>query len=86
MQVLGFDTGASETPIVPVIIGDPAKTMLFSDLLLQQGVFAQGIVFPTVAMDKGRVRFIVTAKHTLEDLDFAIGALDKAGKKLGLLT
>ncbi|CAN7512338.1 glycine C-acetyltransferase [Paenibacillus sp. LjRoot153] len=86
VQVLGFDTGASETPIVPVIIGDPAKTMLFSDLLLQQGVFAQGIVFPTVAMDKGRVRFIVTAKHTLEDLDFAIGALDKAGKKLGLLT
>lgn len=86
VQALGFDTGASETPIVPVIVGDPANTMLFSDLLLQQGVFAQGIVFPTVAMDKGRVRFIVTAKHTLEDLDFAIGVLDKAGKKLGLLT
>ncbi|NQX58066.1 glycine C-acetyltransferase [Paenibacillus qinlingensis] len=86
VQALGFDTGASETPIVPVIVGDPAKAMLFSDLLLQQGVFAQGIVFPTVAMDKGRVRFIVTAKHTLEDLDFAINALDVAGKKLGLVT
>ncbi|KRE69546.1 glycine C-acetyltransferase [Paenibacillus sp. Soil750] len=85
VQALGFDTGASETPIVPVIVGEPAKAMLFSDLLLQQGVFAQGIVFPTVAMDKGRVRFIVTAKHTLEDLDFAIDALVIAGKKLGLL-
>lgn len=85
VQALGFDTGASETPIVPVIVGEPAKAMLFSDLLLQQGVFAQGIVFPTVAMDKGRIRFIVTAKHTLEDLDFAINALDIAGKKLGLL-
>ncbi|CAH1202103.1 8-amino-7-oxononanoate synthase/2-amino-3-ketobutyrate coenzyme A ligase [Paenibacillus allorhizoplanae] len=86
VQALGFDTGASETPIVPVIVGEPAKAMLFSDLLLQQGVFAQGIVFPTVAMDKGRVRFIVTANHTLEDLDFAIDALVIAGKKLGLLT
>ncbi|MNR63807.1 8-amino-7-oxononanoate synthase/2-amino-3-ketobutyrate coenzyme A ligase [compost metagenome] len=60
--------------------------MLFSDLLLQQGVFAQGIVFPTVAMDKGRVRFIVTANHTREDLDFAIDALELVGNKLGLLT
>jgi len=86
VQALGFDTGASETPIIPVIVGDPAKTMLFSDLLLQQGVCAQGIVFPTVALDKGRVRFIVTAKHKQEDLDFAIDALQIAGKKLGLLT
>ncbi|KRE98468.1 8-amino-7-oxononanoate synthase [Paenibacillus sp. Soil766] len=86
VQSLGFDTGGSETPIVPVIVGEPAKAMLFSDLLLQQGVFAQGIVFPTVAMDKGRVRFIVTAKHTREDLDFAIDALNIVGNKLGLLT
>ncbi len=81
VQALGFDTGASETPIVPVIVGDPARTMQFSDLLLEEGIFAQGIVYPTVAMDKGRVRFIVTAKHTREDLDFALGALEKAGKR-----
>ncbi|OAS23493.1 glycine C-acetyltransferase [Paenibacillus oryzisoli] len=86
VRALGFNTGGSETPIVPVIVGDPAKTMLFSDLLLQQGVFAQGIVFPTVAMDKGRVRFIVTANHTREDLDFAIDALELVGNKIGLLT
>lgn len=84
VQALGFDTGGSETPIVPVIVGDPVKTMLFSDLLLQQGVFAQGIVYPTVAMDKGRVRFIVTANHTREDLDFALDALKIVGNKLGL--
>ncbi|WP_127585489.1 glycine C-acetyltransferase [Paenibacillus koleovorans] len=85
VQALGFDTGASETPIVPVIVGDPARTMQFSDLLLREGVFAQGIVYPTVAMDKGRVRFIVTAKHTKEDLDHALGALQVAGREMGLL-
>lgn len=84
VQALGFDTGASETPIIPVIVGNPAETMQFSDLLLQEGVYAQGIVYPTVAMDKGRVRFIVTAQHTREDLDFALHALHKAGKQLNL--
>ncbi|MCS7462880.1 glycine C-acetyltransferase [Paenibacillus doosanensis] len=83
VQALGFDTGASETPIIPVIIGSPAKTMRFSDLLLEEGVFAQGIVYPTVAMDKGRVRFIVTAGHTRADLDFALNALERASRKLG---
>lgn len=83
-QALGFDTGASETPIVPVIVGDPARTMQFSDLLLEEGVFAQGIVYPTVAMDKGRVRFIVTAGHTRQDLDYALDALKRAGRKLGI--
>ncbi|SFJ15318.1 glycine C-acetyltransferase [Paenibacillus sp. UNC496MF] len=77
VQALGFDTGASETPIVPVIVGSPAETMRFSDLLLAEGVFAQGIVYPTVAADKGRVRFIVTARHTQEELDYAVEALRK---------
>ncbi|MFC4809390.1 glycine C-acetyltransferase [Paenibacillus sp. GCM10023250] len=77
VQALGFDTGASETPIVPVIVGSPAETMRFSDLLLAEGVFAQGIVYPTVAMDKGRVRFIVTARHTREELDYTVEALRK---------
>ncbi|TYP79685.1 glycine C-acetyltransferase [Paenibacillus methanolicus] len=85
VQALGFDTGASETPIIPVIVGSPSESMAFSDALLQEGVFAQGIVFPTVAYDKGRVRFIVTAQHTREQLDLVLGALERAGRKLGLL-
>ncbi|SFE59775.1 glycine C-acetyltransferase [Paenibacillus catalpae] len=85
VQALGFNTGMSETPIIPIIVGNPALTMKFSDLLLQEGVFAQGIVYPTVAMDKGRVRFIITAKHTREDLDFALNALHHAGRQLSLI-
>ncbi|RAV21897.1 glycine C-acetyltransferase [Paenibacillus contaminans] len=85
LQKLGFDTGASETPIVPIIIGDPAQTMKVSDRLLEEGIFAQGIVYPTVAMDKGRVRLIITATHTRDDLDFAIEKLAKVGKEFGLI-
>lgn len=85
LQRLGFDTGASETPIIPIIIGDPALTMHFSDRLLEEGVFAQGIVYPTVAMDKGRVRLIVTAQHTEEDLAFALNSLQKVGREFGLI-
>ncbi|MCZ8510969.1 glycine C-acetyltransferase [Paenibacillus filicis] len=85
LKRLGFDTGASETPIIPIIIGDPAKTMRFSDRLQQEGVFAQGIVYPTVAMDKGRVRLIVTARHTKEDLSFALDCLQKVGREFGLI-
>jgi glycine C-acetyltransferase len=85
LQQLGFDTGASETPIIPIIVGDPAKTMRFSDRLLEEGVFSQGIVYPTVAMDKGRVRLIVTARHTEDDLSFASHALARVGREFGLI-
>lgn len=85
LQRLGFNTGASETPIIPIIVGDPAKAMRFSDRLLEEGIFAQGIVYPTVAMDKGRVRLIVTAQHTEEDLAFALGSLEKVGREFGLI-
>lgn len=85
VQQLGFDTGASETPIVPIIVGTPERTAAFSRLLLAEGIFAQAITYPTVAMDKGRVRLIVTATHTAEDLDFAIEALRKAGRNAGLI-
>jgi glycine C-acetyltransferase len=61
---LGFNTGTSESPITPVIVGDGALCMKLSDRLFQEGVFAQGIAFPTVAKDKARVRTIVTATHT----------------------
>jgi glycine C-acetyltransferase len=82
---LGFDTGASESPITPVIAGDSARAMALSDRLFEEGVFAQGIAFPTVAKDKARVRTIVTATHTREDLQFALDAFGKVGKELGLV-
>jgi glycine C-acetyltransferase len=86
LKQLGFDTGASETPIIPIIVGDPAQTMRFSDRLLEEGIFAQGIVYPTVAMDKGRVRLIVTAQHTQDDLSFALHTLAKVGREFGLIS
>src|SRR5213075_1004500 len=68
LKALGFNTGLSESPITPVIAGEGALAMKLSDRLFQEGVFAQGIGFPTVARDRARVRTIVTATHTREDL------------------
>ena len=82
---LGFDTGVSETPITPVMMGDPDTAGRFSDRLLEEGVFAQPVVFPTVAIDKSRLRTIVTAAHATEQLDTALGAFDRVGRELGLI-
>jgi len=82
---IGFDTGLSESPITPVIVGDGATAMKLSDRLFREGVFAQGIAFPTVARDKARVRTIVTATHTREDLQFALDTFRKVGTELGLV-
>jgi len=81
---LGFDTGRSETPITPVMMGDPDLAGRFSDRLLGEGVFAQPVVFPTVAMDQARLRTIVTAAHSDDQLDAALWAFDKIGRELGL--
>jgi len=83
---LGFDTGVSETPITPVMMGDSATAGRFSDRLLEEGVFAQPVVFPTVALDKARLRTIVTAAHTDEMLDTALDAFGRVGRELGLVT
>jgi len=85
LQRLGFNTGVSQTPITPVIVGEGALVMKLSDELFAAGVFAQGIVFPTVARDKGRVRTIVTATHTKQELEQALEAFGKVGKKLGIV-
>ncbi len=85
LEALGFNTGVSESPITPVVTGDSAVAMNLSDRLFQEGVFAQGIAFPTVAKDKARVRTIVTATHTREDLQFALDTFGKVGKELGLV-
>jgi len=84
LHQLGFNTGASESPITPVIVGDGALAMRLSDRLFANGVFAQGIAFPTVAKDKARVRTIVTATHTRDELQFALDAFAKAGGELGI--
>jgi glycine C-acetyltransferase len=85
LERLGFDTGLSESPITPVIAGDSAKANRLSDRLFEEGVFAQAIGYPTVARDKARVRTIVTATHTREDLQFALDAFFKVGRELGLV-
>jgi len=82
---LGFNTGLSESPITPVIVGDGALAMRLSDRLFDAGVFAQGIAFPTVARDKARVRTIVTATHTREQLQYALDAFGRTGHELGIL-
>jgi glycine C-acetyltransferase len=81
---LGFDTGVSETPITPVMMGDSTTAARFSDRLFEEGVFAQPIVYPTVALDKARIRTIVTAAHDDEQLDVALAAFDRIGRELGL--
>jgi glycine C-acetyltransferase len=85
LEQLGFNTGISESPITPVIAGDSAKANRLSDRLFEEGVFAQAIGFPTVARDTARVRTIVTATHTREDLQYALDAFAKVGREIGLI-
>ncbi len=85
LKRLGFNTGASETPITPVVVGDAALAHQFARELFQAGVFAQGIGFPTVPQGKARIRTIVTATHTLEQLSRALEILESVGKKLRII-
>ncbi len=85
LQGLGFETGMSETPITPVITGDEEKTQTFARRLFEEGVFTPAIVFPTVARGQARVRAIVTADHTAEDVAEAVATFERVGKELGLL-
>ncbi|MDR7427173.1 MAG: glycine C-acetyltransferase [Armatimonadota bacterium] len=85
LKQLGFDTGNSETPITPVIVGDEARAMQLSDRLFDRGVFALGIAYPTVPRGKARVRTIVTAGHTREHLERALEAFRQAGQELRLI-
>src|SRR5436190_7369566 len=85
LRDLGFNTGTSQSPITPVIAGEATLAMKLSDRLFEEGVFAQGIGFPTVARDKARVRTIVTATHTQADLQFALDAFAKVGRELSLI-
>jgi len=85
LKSAGFNTGISETPITPVIVGEAALAYRLSRELFEEGVLATGIGFPTVAKGKARVRTIVAATHTRAELDRALEAFQKVGKKLGIL-
>ncbi|EGQ0306793.1 TPA: glycine C-acetyltransferase [Staphylococcus pseudintermedius] len=82
---LGFDTGQSETPITPVIIGDEKKTQQFSKRLMEEGIYVKSIVFPTVPRGTGRVRNMPTAAHTTDMLDQALEVYARVGKELGII-
>lgn len=85
MKDLAFNIGSSETPITPVIVGESGVAKKLSARLFEEGVFALPIVFPMVARDKARIRTIMNAALTKQDLDFAIGAFEKVGKELHII-
>src|SRR5205823_3869662 len=85
LKRLGFETGASETPITPVIVGKGSVAMELSDRLFGLGAFAQGIGSPTVPEGRARIRTIVTSVHTDQQLDRALEAFEKGGKELGVI-
>jgi glycine C-acetyltransferase len=85
LEGLGFDTGHSDTPITPVIVGAGALAHRFSDRLFEEGVFAMGIGFPTVPEAKSRVRTIVTAEHSREELDTCLEVFERVGRELAII-
>ena len=84
LKKMGFDTGESETPITPVMLGDSKLAQDFARELFAEGVFALPIVYPMVAQGKARIRTMITAAHKKEDLNAALAAFEKVGKKLGV--
>jgi glycine C-acetyltransferase len=85
LSSMGFNTGNSETPITPVIVGDSGKAKELSNMLFDEGVFALPIVFPMVAKDKARIRTMMNAGLTQKDMDFALGKFETLGKKLSII-
>jgi glycine C-acetyltransferase len=85
MQGLGFDTGASTTPITPIMLGEAPLAQDFSRKLFEAGVFAMAIGFPTVPRGKARIRVMISAAHTSEDLDRGLSAFEKVGRQLGVI-
>lgn len=86
LSELGFNTGRSKTPITPVIVGDEKKAVeLSTSLYSQENVFASPIVYPTVALGTARIRLMPSAVHSREDIDYAVSAFEKQGKKLGII-
>jgi glycine C-acetyltransferase len=85
LQKLGFDTGRTETPIIPIIIGEVAKAKKFSARLFEEGVFAMALGFPTVPQGTARIRIMNTAAHTRADLDRGLQILATVGRELNVI-
>ena len=85
LESLGFDTGMSETPIIPVMCGESSLAQELSSALREQGVMVGAIVFPMVARDKARVRTQISAGLSREDLDEVLSKFDACGRELGLI-
>jgi glycine C-acetyltransferase len=85
MRKMGFDTGNSTTPITPVMLGEAPLAQQFSRELFENGVFAMSLGFPTVPRGKARIRVMISAAHTRQDLDQGLEAFRKVGKKLGVI-
>jgi glycine C-acetyltransferase len=85
LKALGFDIGHSETPIIPVMLGEATLAQQFSRTLLENGVFAMAIGFPTVPRGAARIRVMNTAAHSQSDLEQALAAFEKVGRTLGVI-
>lgn len=85
MKKLGFDTGVSETPITPIMLGEAPLAQQFSRDLFEEGVFAMAIGYPTVPQGKARIRVMISAAHDNDDLGKGLEAFEKVGKKLGVI-
>jgi glycine C-acetyltransferase len=85
MRRLGFDTGRSETPITPVMLGEAPLAFTFSRKLFEEGLFAMALGFPTVPRGKARIRVMLSAMHSQDDLDQALGIFKKVGQELGVI-
>ena len=81
----GFDTGKSETPIIPIYIGDETKTMQLTRMLLEEGIFINPVLAPAVAKEHSLIRFSLTASHTREHIDIVLDKLRICARKLGIV-
>ena len=85
MGEMGFDTGSSETPIIPVILGEAERAVEFSWRLFEMGVFATAVKYPTVAEGRARVRLMMSVAHSAADLEEGLGVLEKVGRRMGVI-
>jgi glycine C-acetyltransferase len=85
MRALGFDLGRTQTPITPVMVGDAQRAKLLSVQLFNAGIFVQAISFPTVPRDTARLRVMLSAAHTREDLTFALETFARLGRECQLI-
>jgi glycine C-acetyltransferase len=86
MAAMGFDTGVSVTPITPIMLGEAEIAQRFSRELFAEGIFAMPLGFPTVPKGKARIRVMISAAHTQQDLEEGLAAFEKVGKKLGVIS